>query len=129
VVGCEAAQDTVGSQSSIQTRGTADSSMANAAIALYASASAREVRFATQPFIRVRLCGAIMDSVHVIERRNLPERIQPGMTYRDVFISVEILGHLNARCLANRITGSTDSSATCAALRAKDSSGLRRSPL
>jgi hypothetical protein len=99
-----------------------------AAIVLVASASAREVRFGAQPKIVVRLCGALADSVHVVERRNLPERIQPGTTYRDVFIAVEILGHLNADCLARRIgVAPRDSTATddCASLGIRDSSGAR----
>jgi hypothetical protein len=36
----------------------------------------------------------------VLERRNLPERVQPGVTYRDVYVSVQILGALNAACIA-----------------------------
>ena len=117
---------------------TATDSAARAArdrpsIVLYASASAREVRFAAQPRIVVRLCGAIADSVHVIERRNLPERVQPGVTYRDVFIAVEILGHLNAECLAQRIgEGPGPASVTdCASIGIRDSSAaapVRRPP-
>jgi len=102
-------------------------------IVLYASASAREVRFAAQPRIAVRLCGAVTDSVHVIERRNLPARVQPGVTYRDVFIAVEIIGHLNADCLAQRIgvAGGSASGGDCASLGIRDSSAAtppRRPP-
>lgn len=71
-------------------------------IAIIASASAREIRFARTPEIRVRLCGGL-DSVRVIERRNLPERIVAGQTYRDVYIAVEILGRVDAACLARRL--------------------------
>ena len=46
----------------------------------------------------VRLCGGF-DSVRVVERRNLPERVVPGVTYRDVPVAVEILGHIYADCL------------------------------
>lgn len=102
---------------------------------LRVSASAREVRFAKQPQIHVRLCGAVTDSVHVVERRNLPDPVQPGATYRDVYIAVDIIGHLNAECLAARITGTarTDSTAssTCASLGIRDSSSatpVRRPP-
>ena len=101
----------------------------NATVIIRASASAREVRFAAQPRIQVRLCGAINDSVHVVERRNLPERVQPGVTYRDVYIAVEIMGHLNAECLSARITGQTvpDSvSRSCASLGIRDSSSAGR---
>jgi hypothetical protein len=68
--------------------------------------SAREVRFAKQPSIRVILVNGAVDSIRVIERRNLPEPVVPGQTYRDVYIAVEILGHLNAACLSARITRS-----------------------
>ncbi len=56
--------------------------------------------------------GAIVEAaeglghVHrVVERRNLPRPVQPGVTYRDVFVAVEILGHLNARCLLAGLLG------------------------
>lgn len=99
------------------------------AVILRAAASAREVRFAAQPRISVRLCGGTMDSVRVLERRNLPDPVQPGVTYRDVFIAVEILGHLNAQCLAARITGTDRRPADCAFLQVRDSAaGARRPP-
>ena len=101
-------------------------------IVIYAAASAREVRFAAQPQISVRLCGAVTDSVRVIERRNLPDPVQPGTTYRDVFIAVEIIGRLNAECLARRITGQpTRADDVCAAATVRDSSAAtpqRRPP-
>jgi hypothetical protein len=91
-------------------------------IVLWAAATAREVRFAAQPRIRVRLCGAVMDSVRVVERRNLPERVQPGVTYRDVYVAVEILGHLNAQCLAARLGGAARADlANCAFAEGRDS--------
>jgi len=96
-------------------------------IVLYASASAREVRFAAQPRIAVRLCGAVTDSVHVLERRNLPERVQPGTTYRDVYIAVEIIGHLDAQCLAHRIgvapAQPADAKGMCASAGIRDTAG------
>ena len=73
-------------------------------VILLASVSAREVRFQSQPQISVRLCGGF-DSVRVVERRNLPERVAPGVTYRDVYIAVEILGHIYADCLRERLAG------------------------
>lgn len=98
------------------------------AIVLFAAATAREVRFTGQPRISVRLCGALMDSVRVVERRNLPDPVQPGVTYRDVYVAVEILGHLRAECLAARITGQR-SGGVCAALQLRDSAGASgRSP-
>lgn len=100
---------------------------ANPTIVLRATASAREVRFAKQPRILVRLCGAVTDSVHVVERRNLPDPVQPGSTYRDVFIAVEILGHLNAECLASKIgvSQAPASGDACASLSIRDSAQAR----
>ncbi|HMC56371.1 MAG TPA: hypothetical protein VKH19_14415 [Gemmatimonadaceae bacterium] len=105
----------------------------HATIVLFASASAREVRFQSQPRIVVRLCGAVTDSVHVVERRNLPERVQAGVTYRDVYIAVEIMGHLNADCLARRIgvaggPGASTGDANCAFVTVNDSAAARRPP-
>ncbi len=97
-------------------------------IILRASASAREVRFASQPQISIRLCGGILDSVRILERRNLPDPVQPGVTYRDVFIAVEVLGHLNAQCLADRLTGTEQRPANCAWLQLRDSAAVRRPP-
>lgn len=71
-------------------------------VAIYASASAREVRFARQPEIRVRLCGGL-DSIRVVERRNIPSPVVAGTTYRDVYVAVEILGRIDAACLARRL--------------------------
>jgi hypothetical protein len=107
--------------------GSTQSSGDNPTIVLRASVSAREVRFASQPRIEVRLCGGILDSVKVLERRNLPDPVQPGVTYRDVFIAVEILGHLNAECISNRITGRPVSGRDpCAGLQVRDTSGANR---
>lgn len=77
-------------------------------VILLASVSAREVRFQSQPQISVRLCGGF-DSVRVVERRNLPERVVPGVTYRDVYVAVEILGHIYADCLRERLRGERSS--------------------
>lgn len=85
---------------------TRDSS-ARAAIVIQAEVSAREVRFASQPTIKVTLAYGTVDSVRVIERHNLPDPVQPGVTYRDVRVAVEILGHINAQCLSARITRQT----------------------
>jgi hypothetical protein len=111
----------------------AEPSQARPTIILYAEASAREVRFAAQPRIVVRLCGALSDSIRVVERRNLPERVQPGVTYRDVFVAVEIIGRLNAECLAQRITRERPEAPgdNCASLGIRDSAGAnpaRRPP-
>jgi len=106
---------------------TRASASANPSIVLLATARAREVRFAKQPRILVRLCGAVTDSVRVVERRNLPDPVQPGATYRDVYIAVEIMGHLNAECLASKIgvSPTTATSDPCASLSFRDSAQAR----
>ena len=85
---------------------TADSGAApgRPAIILFAAASAGEVRFASQPEIRVRLCGGL-DSIRVIDRKNLPSPIVTGTTYRNVYVAVQIFGRLNADCVTNAILG------------------------
>lgn len=63
---------------------------------------ADEVRFAAQPHVRVRLCRG-GDTLRVVQRDNLPSPIVPGTTYRNVYIAVELVGRLNAECLADKI--------------------------
>ena len=94
-------------------------------IILLASVSADRVRFAKKPEIRVRLCWG-GDEARVVERTNLPSPVVPGTTYTNVFINVEILGHLNAQCLSSRITGSqatSENTGPCAGI----SAGVNRS--
>ena len=111
---------------------TVADSARNPTIVVRADVSAREVRFAKQPELRVTLVGGTLDSVRVLERRNLPERVQPGVTYRDVYIAVEIVGKLHAQCLAERITGAglrlTADSATAKCDVVSGSAGVRRTP-
>lgn len=69
-------------------------------LVIRASASATEVRFRGVPEIEVRLTGcSAPDSVRIVERRNVPHPVEPGVTYRDVFVEVQILGHLDLHCL------------------------------
>lgn len=101
------AQPRARGDSTIRARTAADTGRfadRGADVILLASVSAREVRFQSQPQISVRLCGGF-DSVRVVERRNLPERVVPGVTYRDVYIAVEVLGHIYADCLRERLAG------------------------
>jgi hypothetical protein len=63
---------------------------------------ADEVRFASQPLVRARLCWG-GDTLRVVQRDNLPSPIVPGTTYRNVYIAVELLGRINAECLADLI--------------------------
>src|SRR5437868_5906050 len=60
------------------------------------------VRFGSQPHVRVRLCWG-GDTLRVVQRDNLPSPVVPGTTYRNVYIAVELIGRVNAECLANRI--------------------------
>lgn len=70
---------------------------------------ADSVRFAAQPHVRVRLCWG-GDTLRVVQRDNLPSPIVPGTTYRNVYIAVELVGRLNAECLADKLgVGSTSS--------------------
>lgn len=63
---------------------------------------ADSVRFASQPHVRVRLCWG-GDTVRVVQRDNLPSPIVAGTTYRNVYIALELIGRVNAECLANTI--------------------------
>lgn len=63
---------------------------------------ADEVRFAAQPRVRVRLCWG-GDTLRVVQRDNLPSPIVPGTTYRNVYIALELIGRLNAECLADKL--------------------------
>jgi hypothetical protein len=98
-------------------------------IILRASVSAREVAFRTQPHVAIRLCGGTLDSIRVVERRNLPTPVVAGTTYRDVYVAIEILGHLTGSCIANGLTGgraASPASGLCAALGIRDSVGAGR---
>jgi len=100
-------------------------------IILRASVSAREVTFRTQPHVSIRLCGGTLDSIRVVERRNLPTPVVAGTTYRDVYVAIEILGHLAGSCIANGLTGgraAPNASGLCASLGIRDSAGARAAP-
>jgi len=71
-------------------------------VMLLVGVHADEVRFAAQPHVRVRLCWG-GDTVRVVQRDNLPSPVVAGTTYRNVYIAVEILGRINAECLANQL--------------------------
>lgn len=105
-----------------------ESSSTRAAVVVFAAASAREVTFAKAPEIRVRLCGGL-DSLRVVERRNLPNPVVVGRTYRDVYVAVEIFGRINADCIVAALTStprdSTGQRNACASLEV---SGTRTKP-
>ncbi|HET7464796.1 MAG TPA: hypothetical protein VFJ82_26370 [Longimicrobium sp.] len=73
---------------------------AGALVVIRASVTAAEVTFRAQPDASARVDGCAAPAVRVLERRNLPERVQPGVTYRDVHVAVEIVGRVEAACLA-----------------------------
>jgi hypothetical protein len=97
-------------------------------IVLLAAVHADEVRFDRQPRICVTMRGDVqLDSVRVTGRRNITSPVVRGTTYRDVYVSVEILGHLNAECISARITGTARTTpGACASLQASDSAAGRR---
>jgi hypothetical protein len=69
-------------------------------VLIVASATARQVRFESEPRIQVRLHGCEgLDSVVTTQRQNLPRPVQPGVTYQDVRVGVEIRAWLNVQCL------------------------------
>ena len=71
-------------------------------IILRAAVQIDQLKFAKQPNVRVRLCWG-GDTLRVVSRQNLPSPVVAGTTYRNVYIAVELLGRLNAQCLADRI--------------------------
>src|SRR2546423_9845343 len=71
-------------------------------IMLLVGVHADQVRFGLQPHVRVRLCWG-GDTLRVVQRDNLPSPVVAGTTYRNVYIAVELIGRINAECLANRI--------------------------
>jgi hypothetical protein len=108
------------SDSAVRNPGTARPARSDPTVIVFAAATAREVTFAKEPEIRVRLCGGL-DSVRVVERRNLPNPVVAGRTYRDVYVAVEIFARLNADCVVAALTStardSTGQRNACAALQ------------
>lgn len=100
------------------------------AVRLFAAVRADEVQFARQPKICVKMSGDVrLDSVRVVGRRNLASPVVSGTTYRDIYVAVEILGHLNAECISARITGAAatgQAAGPCASLGVRDTTAGRR---
>ena len=71
-------------------------------VMLLVGVHADEVKFGAQPHLRVRLCWG-GDTLRVVQRDNLPSPVVAGTTYRNVYIAVELIGRVNAECLANQI--------------------------
>lgn len=102
----------------------------HAAVRLFAAVQADEVQFARQPKICVTMSGDVrLDSVRVVGRRNLASPVVSGTTYRDIYVAVEILGHLNAECISARITGAAptgQAAGPCASISLRDTTTGRR---
>jgi hypothetical protein len=64
-------------------------------VEMAASVRAEEVRFECEPEVRIR---AYSDSPataeHVSERENLPDEVEPGVTYRDVTVRWRLAARL-----------------------------------
>src|SRR3982750_1449759 len=71
-------------------------------VILLVGVHADQVTFAKQPHLRVRLCFG-GDTVRVVQRDNLPSPVVAGTTYRNVYVAVELMGRVNAECLANQL--------------------------
>lgn len=101
-------------------RAIASSPASHPDILLLVGVSADEVTFHSQPNASVRLCWG-SDSLHIVERRNLPSPVVAGTTYRNVFIAAELRAFFDAECIAKSIGVSGDSTAAanaagCAAI-------------
>jgi hypothetical protein len=90
-------------------------------VMLLVGVHADEVRFASTPHLRVRLCWG-GDTLRVVQRDNLPSPVVAGTTYRNVYIAVELIGRINAECLADRIGVGNNSSPTSSPGNAASSS-------
>lgn len=67
-------------------------------VAIFASVTARELRFDAAPSVRVEVTGSVngrpADVVSRTDRQNLPEAVQPYVTYRDIGIRLTITSTL-----------------------------------
>jgi hypothetical protein len=64
-------------------------------VAIEASAAADEVRHLEEPHVRLGTTGAGTERRDDRTRRNLPDRVEPGRTYRDVRISRKLAARLD----------------------------------
>lgn len=83
-------------------------------VLIRASATAREVRFQSQPRTSVRTGGCALDGVVETERVNLPDPVEPGVTYRDVRVGVEIRADLQVACLLPALAADPALAGLCA---------------
>ena len=84
-------------------------------VLIRARATIREVRFTSRPRASVRTLGcAGIDSVVVTERVNLPDPVEPGVTYRDVRVGVEIRADFRVACLLPALAADPALAGLCA---------------
>ena len=84
-------------------------------VLIRARASIRELRFQSQPRTSVRTLGcALVDTVVVTERVNLPDPVEPGVTYRDVRVGVEIRADFQVECLLPALAADPALTGLCA---------------
>ncbi|WP_420127953.1 hypothetical protein [Longimicrobium sp.] len=70
-------------------------------VLIVATVAAAELRFGSDPQARLRVNGCELPAAaYVTERTNLPDPVQPGVTYRGVRVGVEIRTWLNVECIA-----------------------------
>jgi len=96
------AADTTPSRADSASFGIGGARNGPADVMLLVGVHADQVTFASQPHLRVRLCFG-GDTLRVVQRDNLPSPIVPGTTYRNVYVAVELIGRVNAECLAERL--------------------------
>jgi hypothetical protein len=64
-------------------------------VEILACAAARELRFDSEPTVTVRFPGTgERDSRQVTKRRNIDSPVQPGKTYRRLFVATRISSRL-----------------------------------
>ncbi len=74
-----------------QTPLRSDPAVENADLAITARVTARELRFEKTPNTKVEFTGQPRrETLWKTERENLPEQVQPGVTYRDIGIRLRI---------------------------------------
>jgi len=96
------AADTTRSRADSASFGVGGARNGAADVMLLVGVHADQVTFASQPHVRVRLCFG-GDTLRVIQRDNLPSPVVAGTTYRNVYVAVELIGRVNAECLAQRL--------------------------
>jgi hypothetical protein len=76
----------------------AEASLAEADVAIFANVRARELRFDEKPRVEVRVYGSVNGrpaaTVDRTDRTNLPDEVQPHVTYRDTGVLLTITSTL-----------------------------------